>query len=55
MSDGRRDAQFGAQEGGAKLCDKFLARVGFTPSPAGEVAVQARGMSGPVRLMPISA
>ena len=55
VSDGRRDAQFGAQEGGAKLRDEFLPRISLAAMAAREVAVETRDMPCPVRLMPISA
>lgn len=55
MSDGRRDAQFGAQEGGAKLRDEFLPRISLAAMAAREIPVEARDMPGPVTLMPTSA
>ena len=55
MPDGRRDAQFGAQEGGAKLRDEFLPRISLAAMAAREVAVETRDMPRPVAIMPISA
>jgi hypothetical protein len=48
MPDGRRDAQFGAQEGGAKLRDEFLPRISLAAMAAREVAVETRDMPRPV-------
>ena len=55
MTDGRRDTQLGAKKCGAQLRDKFLARVGLAAKATGEVPVEARDMSRPVTIMPISA
>jgi hypothetical protein len=50
FADFRRDADIGAEEGGAQLRDKFLAGIAciaeFLPA---EVAVEARLVAGPVR------
>jgi hypothetical protein len=48
MPDGRRDAQFGAQERRAKLGDEFLPRISLAAMAAREVAVETRDMPRPV-------
>jgi hypothetical protein len=55
MADGWREAQFGAQEGGAKLRDEFLPRISLAAMAAREVAVETRDMPRPVTVMPTSA
>ena len=46
------EAKVGADEGGAKLGDQFLGRVGFRPEPPGEVAPDpVRGRRGVTRFV----
>jgi hypothetical protein len=51
-----RQVEVGRQEGGAKLGDELLNGITFIAEAlACEVAVEARGVAGRMRLMPISA
>ena len=54
--DLRGEAEVGAKEGGAKLCDELLAGIArIAETLAAEVTIETCCMASPVRVMPISA
>src|ERR1700716_2558976 len=55
VTHGRHDTQRDAYERARHLCNQFLTRVGFGAERTRVVTVKAGCMTGPMRLMPISA